>query len=571
MYRFHRHLFAAAIAVATGNFCSGQSTFTKVYNIFQGKCMLACHSGAAPSGQLDLSSTETDVYNRLIGIQPTNPAAKGKGDKLVDPGYPHRSFLLRKINNGLDPDNGIIPAEGSAMPSYPSPALHDSDVALIQSWILWGAQKSGNVFYESAIGKYYGGKGMAPMPKPAAPPTNDGIQVHFGSLYLSPGEETEYFLKHSLNYSDTMEIVRIESFINIQSHHYLIYKFDKPSDTAGVPEGLRKVTSLFNATTAGTTLVAAWQSTDNIALPQGTAYFWEGNVVLDLDLHIRNYSPDSILRADVYSNIYLRPKQSSTIRMFSELVFYKDPPQPCSFPFNGNCNSCVLNDFCIPNNGQPKVFTDAIYKSSSSDTLYVWLLASHAHKFGKDYDIYLRNSNGTKGAQIYEGFYNFNYTFNQGYFDFQDPPVRYFVPQMPVAEKTGFIHEAKYVNDSNVSVTFGITTSDEMMAIFRQYTRQLPVASTVVEMGNSTTYAVYPNPARDRIDIDFFSGSPSGIGFDVYDLLGRKCFSTPVKHYPSGLHHLQLNLSEMRIQKGSYFIKMNTDDGGLLRKIVVMD
>ena len=43
-----------------------------------------------------------------------------------------------------------------------------------------------------------------------------------------------------------------------------------------------------------------------------------------------------------------------------------------------------------------------------------------------DWDIFERNPNGSAGNQLYEGYYNMDYQFNQGYFDWEHPPVRYF-------------------------------------------------------------------------------------------------------------------------------------------------
>lgn len=77
-----------------------QSTFSGVHSILQTNCTISCHNGSTYSGQLDLSGTETDVYNNIVNVNPVNPAALAKGDKLIDPGYPERSFLIRKCNSG---------------------------------------------------------------------------------------------------------------------------------------------------------------------------------------------------------------------------------------------------------------------------------------------------------------------------------------------------------------------------------------------------------------------------------------------------------------------------------------
>jgi hypothetical protein len=122
-----------------------QSTYKQVYNIFQAKCS-GCHNTATNSGQLNLSSSPATVYNNIVGHNPVNPAALSRGDKRIDPGYPHRSFLMRKVNIGLDADNNINqPQEGTVMPNSPNPPLSSYEKELIRQWILHGAPQTGIV------------------------------------------------------------------------------------------------------------------------------------------------------------------------------------------------------------------------------------------------------------------------------------------------------------------------------------------------------------------------------------------------------------------------------------------
>src|SRR5688572_21070128 len=76
------------------------ATYDLVYNLLQTNCATAYCHGAANAGSLNLSGTKTDVYNALVGVTPANAAAAANGLSLVVPGYPRRSFLMKKINNG---------------------------------------------------------------------------------------------------------------------------------------------------------------------------------------------------------------------------------------------------------------------------------------------------------------------------------------------------------------------------------------------------------------------------------------------------------------------------------------
>ncbi|HOY49885.1 MAG TPA: hypothetical protein PK281_10850, partial [Flavobacteriales bacterium] len=84
-------LLVVAVVFAT-SLLKAQSTFTQINSLFQNSCAIGCHNGVDNSGNLNLSGTDSEVYNRLVNVSPTNPAAAAKGYKLIRPGYPDRSF-----------------------------------------------------------------------------------------------------------------------------------------------------------------------------------------------------------------------------------------------------------------------------------------------------------------------------------------------------------------------------------------------------------------------------------------------------------------------------------------------
>ena len=43
-------------------------------------------------------------------------------------------------------------------------------------------------------------------------------------------------------------------------------------------------------------------------------------------------------------------------------------------------------------------FTD----NNNMQNISIWTLTSHTHKYGKDYNIYFKNNDGSKGRQIFE-------------------------------------------------------------------------------------------------------------------------------------------------------------------------
>ena len=135
-------LFIAFVLQAS--FASAQSTYADIYTIFQANCV-TCHDASSPAGNLNLIAPSATVYTSIVNANPTNPAALARGDKRIKPGDPHRSFLLRKCQNGLDPDNGLLTGEGNAMPESPNPPLTNKEIELIRQWIYAGAPQTGLV------------------------------------------------------------------------------------------------------------------------------------------------------------------------------------------------------------------------------------------------------------------------------------------------------------------------------------------------------------------------------------------------------------------------------------------
>jgi predicted CxxxxCH...CXXCH cytochrome family protein len=99
-----------------------QGGFCEVQSVFQVGCVVGCHSGLVPEGDLDL---ETDPYSALVGVY-----SQG-GKLLVDPGQPGNSFLLAKMEGDLAPSDGaIMPPEG---------AYGELMAPVIEKWIKDGA------------------------------------------------------------------------------------------------------------------------------------------------------------------------------------------------------------------------------------------------------------------------------------------------------------------------------------------------------------------------------------------------------------------------------------------------
>ncbi|MGB0917213.1 MAG: hypothetical protein ACPGU4_06455, partial [Flavobacteriales bacterium] len=233
-----KKILSALLVASLPALVSAQSTLQSIGDIFQANCTVGCHSGTSPSANLDLSGNPSDLRDALVGVDPLNPAAAAKGYKLVDAGYPHKSFLLYKCATpAWDGAYGMDAAEGNAMPSG-QPALEKEEVELMRQWILAGAKQNGVVVDPQLLDDYYNDNGMDRVAVPAAPAPGEGFQMHLGPFFLEPGEEVEFYKKEKVNNDDLENVTKFEAFFNDESHHFLLFEF-LPGTDAGIEEGLR--------------------------------------------------------------------------------------------------------------------------------------------------------------------------------------------------------------------------------------------------------------------------------------------------------------------------------------------
>lgn len=497
---------AVLFSVFTASESQAQSTFEQVHAIFQAKCTAGCHSGGSPSGNLNLSGTTSDVYSRLVNVNPTNPVAAANGLKRVDPGYTHRSFLMRKVNSGLDVHNDLETGEGNTMPDG-QPALSSVEKELIRQWIIWGALDTGNVYNEDLISAYYSGAGIPEIESPLTPEEEgrEGFQARFGPIFLQPGGEFELLQVYKTNASEAKEITEMKSIMSPYSHHWVMREIDPGAAGnlgTGPVDGNDLTTQAFIY--QYTKYMGVWQFSGSIDLPEGTAIFQDSGEVVLLNLHIPNYNQDSILAATAYINFYTQPAGSGAVEMKTDLATY------------GGFNPFILN---IPPTGQP--YTLENHFTAPGETRYFWTLQAHTHSRGLDYDMFHRNSDGTKGDQFYEGFYNVDHSFNQGYYDYAHPAIRKFDELMEVNMDNGLIFEATWQNNTSDTIPFGFTTQEEMFITYFQYTNELP---TSIKDGESAVSSidVFPNPSRDNINLSYTLKNTAHAVVELFSLTGSK-------------------------------------------------
>lgn len=539
-----------ATFISTGLFA--QSTFEQVKAIFQANCTVGCHSGGTPAGQLNLTGTNSEVYDELINVAPINPVAISKGFKMVDPGYPERSFLFIKISHDIDPHTYLTLPMGNPMPDG-QPALDYDEIELVRQWILYGASDTATYVDPQVLTDYYGGLGL-PRVTPLAPPdSSEGFQIHYGPFFLPQLFEKEFFYKYDTKLPETKEVYRIETSINDEGHHTALYKYFTQADSHFAP-GLRPVSNILDAAGVYYTsdIIGQWPNSQNLVLPEGAAFTWEQGSVVDLNYHILNYNSDSILAAEFYMNVYTQPEGIALAEMKSAPIYY------------GGENPTVLQ---IPGDAQDHTYIIEQYDTTSTDTWHLWSMMAHTHKLGKGFDVWLRNTDGTKGEHIYNGNYDEEYVFDQGYFDWQHPPFRTFEPLLEVDLSVGMIHEAVFNNPGPNTVGFGLTNDDEMYVTYIQYT-DIPLNTSIEENEFGFEYfTTYPNPTNDVLNIAFSSTEAIDGELKVLDNLGRIVFAKKLDII-YGKQQLGISKQLLGLSAGLYTVSVTTPYGNNISKVV---
>lgn len=525
-----------------------QGTFDDVYVLLQNNCATAgCHSNAVQAGSLDLEGSgaslavrQAVVYNNLVGEAPNNSVSAAKNHQLVYPGQPYESFLFRKINNGLAPEVSLDAGEGAEMPSQSLP-LENEEIELIRQWILYGAPQTGTVADTALISDYYNNNGFNSLQQiPVPPAPGEGFQIHMGPFLLPPSQqgqlqdEVEFFQKYETNLPNDVEVTKIQTFMGNYSHHFILWKFNDGEDNQKGP-GLR-TDNAHNYTE----IVNAVQYAETLELPNGTAFFWKKNTVLDLNSHYINYSTSKSTACEVYVNIYTQPSGTANQEMESEII-----PNPFIY---------------IPNDNQEKTFTQQVNEPGIPIPIWIWGLTSHTHQYGTDFNIYLSDAQGNPGMQVFDagcpggvpGCPTESY-------DYQHPPTRYFEPFLQGMLNEGLVSEAKYVNDGPASVSWGETSNDEMMVTLFFYvldTTGVDFTTGIRQPLLSESLKAFPNPGTDHITIDLADWTEGFVEAQLFDLSGRA-----MRQYSINSDDRFYRLERDNLAKGHYFLRLSDQTG----------
>lgn len=539
-----------------------QTPWQRVYTVLNTKCQNStCHS-ASSADALKFDQPEANVYSALIDINPQNAISQSKKEKLIKRGHPYSSFMLRKIAGApFDTDLALEAGEGDLMKDINGNQLSDAEIEYLRQWIMTAARKTYTASQQqpdwNMISDYYANPQYPFLAKPPKPNPGEGIQLRMGPVFVpatTTENEIELLLQSEVNFPILPEVYRIEGFMNDQSHHFLLFRFDDSVAAYQRAFGLDEVGgSTFGQGTAfdgDKQLTSAWQDNAEFVLPEGTALFWPLKTYLDMNYHIKNYGNTGALPCDFYFNVYFRPRSTSTIEMKAQIV-----NNPLLFLSQGS---------------QTRYYEDN--DNGNNETRYLFNLASHSHKYGVDFDLFTFDPSAPNnlGEQIYEGFYNYDYTANLGYYDWEHPAIRTFDPLYPIDYKNSGMIARTVWEVTEAFVTFGFTTEDEMQLWYYMYTNQLPTGMEE-KVRKNLNMRLYPNPTREKALVQYKLDNAADVRCMVYDFTGREVASFQPGFQSAGTYNLTLDDVTATLPSGMYQVSLSINGIAETKKMVIAD
>ena len=402
-----------------------------------------CHmNGSAIQKQSGLDLSFDAAYSSLVGVQPSNEAAKQDGLLRVsgEGGMKGltQSYLWEKINV-YDQDHFLSdhPEYGQLMPPGGN-FLSDGELQLIRSWIEAGAPEDQIVVDEKVL---LNTNRYTPEPFKKLDLPSKGLQLHLGPFEVQPNFEREFFQFTALDQNNDMYVNRIEIEMRRGSHHFLLYTFNENTPQQVLPSfdqprELRNENSViilptlyqmqFHKFFGGT----QWSRLD-YRLPEGVALKIPQGSGLDQNSHYVNRT-DSIMIGEIYTNLHTIKKDD--VDHVAEL-----------FDFNNT-------DIYLP----PKKITTLTKTFILDEKYYMGQVFSHAHEKMQEFVVEIVG--GKRNGEVI-------YWTN----DWEHPPIINFDPPIEINAGEGLMLKATYDNPTSLPVTFGYRSIDEMMILFGWY------------------------------------------------------------------------------------------------------
>lgn len=435
-------IFCAVILLASCNKddvknTADNSTFGLIQTrIFDTSCSISgCHvSNAGNFNEHNLSLERSVAYTNLVGVAPKNTNALADQMLRVKVSNADESLLYHKLHSGLHHQNKY----GNIMP-LGLPRLSVGQIEFVRQWIEAGAPRNEVVADSMLLNDDT--PSVEEFEPLVAPLPGKGFKVDMGKFEIAPDFEREFFVYKKIGNTTDVFVNRIEIKMRENSHHLVVYDFNELLPTAIKPQfDVVRDIRLPDGTLNGPNLtpmfyhiyVAGTQTAySDFTFPTGVAIKIPAGMALDFNSH---YVNKSMIPFEGEVNINFHTVDQAAVQKVANALNL------------GNLN------FSLPANRET-----TITKSFLMDKpVALFSLTSHTHQLGKKFIIKING--GLRNGEIV-------YTSE----DWHHPQVKAFNPPILLNAGEGLTSVITYNNTKNKTVTFGLTSEDEMGIIFGYY------------------------------------------------------------------------------------------------------
>jgi len=392
-----------------------------------------CHaSNSDPSfAQHGLILAPGKSFANLVGVTPKNSAAAALGMKLVKPSDLDNSFLIHKIE--CESGHHATTANFGANMPLGGNFLTKGQVAFIKEWVAKGASATDGSVNQSLLkDTSVCQPSIIPL---EVPPVGAGFQMKIAPFDIAPNFEREIFIRKNTPNTQPVYVNRIQMRGMSNSHHLVVYSFRNSTTlpAENVMRDLRSSSGLINLEYLQNHIFMGGGTDVNtdVTLPAGVALKINPSTPLDLNAHYFNKT-SSTLKGENYINFYTVPENS--VKNIAK-----------TFDLNNL-------EIILPAGERKTLIKNFTFKELTRVTL----LTSHFHKMGEKFVI-----------KIYGGSRNGEVIYTST--DWEHPATVSFATPIALNTGEGLTSEVTYYNKTNKTITFGLTSEDEMNIIFGYY------------------------------------------------------------------------------------------------------
>lgn len=398
---------------------------------------VGCHaSDKDPSfAQHGLVLSAAMAFQNLVNVVPRNSLARTDGLVRVKPFISAQSLLFHKLNADGGHHGGK--QYGNLMPLGSEP-LSVGQLEFIRRWIDAGAPREGSIVDAKLLDDKTASVNKAPFELLAKPTSVQGFQLNLPQFSVAPNFERELFMRRELGNTADIYVNRVQVKMRPNSHHFIAYGF---RNTTALP-ALDQIRDLRNPDGSANLLtflsmqnhifvIGTQTSTHDYTFPEGAALLIPANTSLDLNSHYVNKTGTPI-PGEVSMNMYTidKSKVVNVVRSLNE----------------------ANTSFSLPAGKTTVISTNFIYSRPRT----ILALTSHTHKLAQKFVIKIKG--GARDGEVV-------YTNT----DWESPEIVNFKTPIVLKAGEGLTSEVTYNNSTSRTVTFGLTSEDEMNIIFGYY------------------------------------------------------------------------------------------------------